>query len=364
MGRVLATLAVAALVSSGAYAADAGDQKELEEQIRSLQRQLVEAIGRGEEATELRGTLRDVRDARKADDWPKVKELVSAAMKAVPGNAGGGGPAAAGAGGAAGALPERVATTSGDISISLLVWKPADTKKAVPGVVLVADGFRGVRRVYRDLAAFIASKGYVVVVPELRGQGRSGGKVEFLGGEVNDIAMAVAWLKEQTYADANRIMMVGVGWGGSAALLSVGRGLSVVKGTASVAAPTDLNGLLKAKPGLRVALRAKGVSISPKDVVGLRAKSPMYGSTSFAGECLLIYGKADSSLPVRQSTGYGSVLTGRGVKVTHQAYNSMGAGFAEKKVAVYRADLLKFLDRLAGLRQKSKRRTGGRGRRR
>jgi len=362
MGRYLTPLMVGLVLAACSSAAEEGGHKELEEQIRQLQRQLVEAIGRGEEATELRGALRDIREASKGNDWDKVKELIAAAMKAAPDE---GAPGLAATPGAAAATirPERVSTTSGDISMSLLVFKPEDTKKARPGIVYVADGFRGVGRVYREFAAFLVSKGYVVVIPELRGQGRSGGKVEFLGGEANDIGAAVAWMKEQTYVDAERTMLVGIGWGGSAALLSVGKGLSLVKGTAAVASPTDLNGLIKARAGLRGVLRAMGVKVDLNDKAGMKAKSPLQNATSFAGECMLIYSRIDGSLPEKQSTGYGSVLKGRGIKVTMQPYNSMGAGFGEKRMAAYRDDLLKFLDRLAGLRQKSKRSsrsTGGR----
>jgi dienelactone hydrolase len=344
---------LAGLVSlSCILAEEAGDPKlreALESDIRQLQTRLVEARSAGQDPTELRGALKDIRDAQTAGDWNKVAELVAAAKRSAgaPPAAAGGSPAGAGAapgGGAPAAfVAERATVASGDVTISLLVWKPSDTSKPCPAVALIADGFRGVGRVYREFAEALAGKGYVVVAPELRGQGRSGGKVEFLGGEVEDIKAAVAYLKTQQFVDANRITLIGAGWGGTAALLAVGRGLQV-KATVALAAPTDLPELVQALPGVRHDLRTQGVDLDTSDQKLLKEKSPIMNTLSFSGECLLVYGKTDASTPESQVTGYAAVLQARGIKVTVKAYTSLGVSFVEKDPDAWRPDVLDFVD--------------------
>ena len=166
MSRHFVPVVIGLAVAAGGLAGEADrEQRELLDQVRQLQRQLVEAISRGEEATALRGTLRDIREARKSDDWPKVKELITAAKKD-PGATTTPAPEAVTPGGTEGAapiLPERLAITSGQITLSGLLWKPADTKRACPGVVMVADGFLGVGRTFREVSELLAQKGYVVL---------------------------------------------------------------------------------------------------------------------------------------------------------------------------------------------------------
>ncbi len=365
LGLCLSAAAIACTAALGAT-----EEQRINSEIRELQRKLVEAISKGEDATALRGVLRDVREAQKAGDLAKASDLI-AASKA------GGAPATATptetpatptpAGQVA---ASRTTLASGDLSLGLLVWKPADSKKKPPAVVLVADGFRGIGRTYREFGEFLASKGYYVVAPELRGQGRSGGKVEFLGGEVDDVTAAVNYLKGLTEeVDPERVMLVGAGWGGSVSLLAAGRG-AAVKGTAALAAPTDLNELLTQQPGIRLEVRVQGVKFDMTDRKALKARSPLYTTKAFAGECFLVNSQLDRTLPAKQVAGYGAVLTARGITVTIKTYASQGKGFVGKHPEVWRDDVLDFLDKLSGLRKKATRRTprrrtgGNTGRRR
>ena len=60
----------------------------------------------------------------------------------------------------------------------------------------------------------IAKEGYVVIASQYRGNGRSEGKEEFGGKDVNDITILTEVLKEIEVADANKIGMYGWSRGG------------------------------------------------------------------------------------------------------------------------------------------------------
>jgi dipeptidyl aminopeptidase/acylaminoacyl peptidase len=107
----------------------------------------------------------------------------------------------------------------------ILTLPPKPAGKNLPLVVLPHDGPEGQDRFGFDwLAQALASRGYLVLQPNYRGSDGHGtdfvaaGYGEWSGKILTDIADGVSELAGQGLADPHRVCMVGIGYGGYAAL--------------------------------------------------------------------------------------------------------------------------------------------------
>ncbi len=107
----------------------------------------------------------------------------------------------------------------------ILTLPPKPVAKALPLVVLPHDGPEGQDRFGFDwLAQALASRGYLVLQPNYRGSDGHGtdfvaaGHGEWGGKMLSDIGDGISELAARGLADPQRVCMVGVGYGGYAAL--------------------------------------------------------------------------------------------------------------------------------------------------
>jgi alpha-beta hydrolase superfamily lysophospholipase len=176
------------------------------------------------------------------------------------------------------------------------------------GLVVLVPGFTGHADTpaVRRTAARLARRTPVLVL-ELRGHGRSGGRSTVGDAEVLDLDAAVAWARRR---GVRRLATVGFSLGGSVVIrqAALGGGVDAV---ASVSAPSRwyirdtpamrrLHPMVETRPGrlvaragfrVRLATGWTDVPPSPIEVVGAIAPTPL----------LLVHGDADTYFPVEHA---------------------------------------------------------------
>lgn len=105
-------------------------------------------------------------------------------------------------------------------NLKLKAWlsdKPADGNKH-PAVVYAHGGFAFGGSEWGDTQEFI-NKGFVLMIPTLRGENGNPGSFEFFYGEVDDLIAAADYLANVSYVDKDRIFLCGHSVGGTLSML-------------------------------------------------------------------------------------------------------------------------------------------------
>jgi dipeptidyl aminopeptidase/acylaminoacyl peptidase len=104
-------------------------------------------------------------------------------------------------------------------------------------VVLVPGGFVGVNASHREAARRLAAAGFLVALPHLRGQGKSGGIITFGREDAHDVQRLAQALTQR--GGRSDYAYVGISFGAAIAL-NAARNDPKVRGIAYVLGPTDL----------------------------------------------------------------------------------------------------------------------------
>jgi dipeptidyl aminopeptidase/acylaminoacyl peptidase len=158
---------------------------------------------------------------------------------------------------------------------------------------------------YDYWAEFLASRGYAVLQPNYRGSSGYGnvfaekGKGEWGLAMQDDLTDAVKWATGQGIADAGRVCIVGGSYGGYAALRAAQRDRGVYRCAVSFAGVADLPGMLRYDGRfLNSGGRSDWLKAQAPDLKGV---SPLNFAGDFSIPLLLMHGKADMTVPVKQS---------------------------------------------------------------
>jgi len=158
---------------------------------------------------------------------------------------------------------------------------------------------------YDYWAQFLASRGYAVLQPNYRGSSGYGnvfaekGEGQWGLAMQDDLTDAVKWAIGQGIADAGRVCIVGGSYGGYAALRAAQRDHGVYRCVVSFAGVADLQGMLRYDSGfLNSGRRSDWLRKQAPDLKGV---SPLNFAADFSIPVLLMHGKADMTVPVRQS---------------------------------------------------------------
>ncbi|MCS6919312.1 MAG: alpha/beta fold hydrolase [Fimbriimonadales bacterium] len=116
------------------------------------------------------------------------------------------------------------------------IYRPTNRRTPAPAVVLLPGGFVGVNASHREAARRLAKAGYLVALPHMRGQGKSGGFIDF-GLEDAVDARGLAKALPQVGGDG-RYAYVGISLGGAIAF-NAARNDPEVRGVVCVLSPTD-----------------------------------------------------------------------------------------------------------------------------
>jgi dipeptidyl aminopeptidase/acylaminoacyl peptidase len=152
---------------------------------------------------------------------------------------------------------------------------------------------------------FLADRGYAVIQPNYRGSTGYGAAYLSKGDGQWGLAMqddlndAITWLAGEGMVDPKRVCMAGASYGGYAAMRAAQRDGALYRCAISFAGVSDLQGMLNYDRRFLCGSRsADGWRESAPD---LKAVSPLYHAADFSAPILILHGKKDLRVPVRQS---------------------------------------------------------------
>ncbi|MES2046185.1 MAG: S9 family peptidase [Pseudomonadota bacterium] len=152
---------------------------------------------------------------------------------------------------------------------------------------------------------FLASRGYAVLQPNYRGSSGYGndfakkGEGQWGLAMQDDLTDAVKWATGQGIADAGRVCIVGASYGGYAALRAAQRDHGIYRCAVSFAGVADMPGMLRYDG--RFLNSGRGTDWLRKQAPDLKGVSPLNFAADFTIPMLLMHGKADMTVPVKQS---------------------------------------------------------------
>lgn len=326
------------------------DPGQIAKAIESLRELYRASLDKGKQDEELKNLLRELNAAVSASDWARAAELLA---RRETKDSGGPipqkdvdlWPLRTGQAAETPSEPYTFEKTSfesvGGLRLGALLYKPREAQGKSPLIVLGHGGFRGIPLEYRRLAEALAKVGYVVYVPEFRGQGQSEGNIEYAAGEVLDFLSALEVAKKLDGVDANRVGLVGGGHGGTVVLLALARAEGIAC-AATISAPTDLVALVREVPAFERELKLLKASVSPGDINALRQRSPIYYAAGVQVPVLILHGEKDRMVPAKSAEGYAAVLRNRGKEVQYIKYALAGEDLPAK-LGLYHMDLQNFL---------------------
>ncbi len=152
---------------------------------------------------------------------------------------------------------------------------------------------------------FLADRGYAVLQPNYRGSSGFGNEFAEKGqGEwglkmQDDLNDAVAWAVESGLADGKRVCIVGASYGGYAAFRAAHRDPSLYRCAVSYAGVSDLESMLRYdRRFLNSGGRADWMKEQAPD---LKTVSPIHYAADFGVPLLIMHGKQDKVVQVKQS---------------------------------------------------------------
>ncbi len=152
---------------------------------------------------------------------------------------------------------------------------------------------------------FLADRGYAVVQPNYRGSSGYGtalaekGEGQWGLAMQDDLNDALAFLAGEGIADPKRAAMVGGSYGGYAAMRAAQRDGAHYRCAVSFAGVSDLPGLIRYDRGFLNT--GRGTDWLRKQAPDLKQVSPINHIEQFSIPILLVHGKKDQRVPVKQS---------------------------------------------------------------
>jgi len=212
---------------------------------------------------------------------------------------------------------ERIKSRDGrDLPVWLTIPPGRKAGDGGPAVVLVHGGpwVRGGNWRWQAMEQFLASRGYVVVLPEFRGSTGYGyshyaaGFAQWGRAMQDDVADAARWAIAQGWAD--RVCIAGASYGGYSALMGLIRDGALFRCGAAWLAVTDLMLMLTGSwfthddtsDSSRTHRLPVLIGDAERDADALRAVSPVLQAAHIKRPLLLAYGAADRRVPLDHGT--------------------------------------------------------------
>ncbi len=232
----------------------------------------------------------------------------------------------------------------GDVGVATPIDFPARDGRKIPAIVTAPPGVElgkklplivlphsepdGYDRVGFDyLAQYFANRGYLVFQPNFRGSAGFGvahldaGNGEWGAGIQNDVTDGVNLLVKKGWADADRVCIVGRGFGGYSALAGGAFTPDLYKCVVAIAPVSDLNEMLietvriRGANSLTYAYWTKLIGDRSAEKEKIEAISPVNAASNFKAPVLLLHGNDDTVVPFNQSAKMEAALKKAGKPV-------------------------------------------------
>jgi dipeptidyl aminopeptidase/acylaminoacyl peptidase len=227
-----------------------------------------------------------------------------------------------------------------------------------PAVIFVHGGPTAQsRRQFDPFRHYLVSKGYVVLVPNVRGStgyGKTYTKLDNLdlgGGPLQDVVHAKKWLVKEAKVDENKVVVLGGSYGGYMALAAATFTPNEFAAHVDYFGVSDLKSLVESFPPYWAAFatfiyKKFGDPKNPEHAQYQRDRSPLNFIDKIQRPLLVVQGENDARVKKDQSDRVIAKLKERKVPVHYLVLAGEGHGFSrnENRLAAYRATD-RFLDR-------------------
>lgn len=218
------------------------------------------------------------------------------------------------------------------VEIPALLYLPhreaVDGEREHPPAVVFAHGGPTSQHFaqYDDWIQWFANQGYVVLAPNARGSTgygrgfREANRGDIGGKDVDDIVAGATWLASEGVADAERVAVFGVSYGGYLTLMTLARAPERFAAGCDVVGPTSLGPFLGAtRPdiALAVELYVRGLNETERS-----ERSPIDLVDQIKAPVLILHGKKDPRVPVAEAERLVAKLRERGKAFSYHAYDS------------------------------------------
>ncbi|MBC7975458.1 MAG: S9 family peptidase [Myxococcales bacterium] len=213
------------------------------------------------------------------------------------------------------------------------------------------------RRDFSGFRQYLVSKGFVVLVPNVRGStgyGKSYTKLDnhdFGGGPLKDVVACKQWLAANAKVDAQRVVVMGGSYGGYMALAAATFTPNEFAALVDLFGVSDLKSLVEGFPaywtsGAESIYRKFGDPKNPADAQYQHDRSPLYFLDKVVRPIIVVQGDRDARVKKDQSDRVVEILKQRKVPVHYLVLKDEGHGFSrtESIVTTYHA-VDRFLDR-------------------
>jgi dipeptidyl aminopeptidase/acylaminoacyl peptidase len=212
-------------------------------------------------------------------------------------------------------------------------------------------------RNFRSFTQYLVSKGYVVLVPNVRGSvgyGKTYTKLDnkdFGGGPLKDVLACKAWLVANAHVDGNRVAIMGQSYGGYMTLAAATFAPTEFAAHIDLFGIADLKSLVESFPtywasSATYIYQKFGDPTDPKDAQYHHDRSPLYFVDKIERPLLVIQGANDARVKKDQSDRLVEAVRKRGVPVEYLVIEGEGHGFSKtenQQRALETAD--RFLDK-------------------
>jgi len=201
------------------------------------------------------------------------------------------------------------------------------------------------------------SKGYVVLVPNVRGSVGYGktytslDNKDFGGGPLKDVLACKSWLVENAHVDPDRVAIMGQSYGGYMTLAAAAFAPTAFAAHVDLFGISDLKSLVEGFPvywesAMAYIYRKFGNPNDPGDAAYQRERSPLYFADRIQRPLLVIQGENDPRVRKDQSDRLVEAVRQRGVPVEYLVIEGEGHGFSKNENQLRAMEAVdRFLDR-------------------
>jgi dipeptidyl aminopeptidase/acylaminoacyl peptidase len=230
--------------------------------------------------------------------------------------------------------------------VPVWVTRPDDAKGPLPAVVLVHGGpwVRGSSWRWHAEPQFLASRGYVVIEPEMRGSTGYGdahfraGFRQFGQAMQDDVADALRWAQAQGLA-SDKACIAGASYGGYSTLMGLVKDPSLYRCGVAWMALSDLDLYLSGSWWVRDDISRTGRHYTLPEMVGdpvrdadmIAAHSPVKQASRIKAPLLLAFGEEDRRVPLAHGERLRKALREAGNDPVWVTYPHEAHGFGSVK---------------------------------
>lgn len=196
------------------------------------------------------------------------------------------------------------------------------------------------KRTYSSYQQYFVSKGYVVLVPNVRGStgyGKTYTKLDNLdlgGGPLKDVVACKLWLAQNARVDPERVVVMGGSYGGYMALVAATLTPKEFAANVDLFGPSDLKTLVESFPAYWAAYatfiyKKFGDPKNPAHAAYQRERSPVHFLDRVERPLLVVQGATDPRVKQDQSDRVVEKLRARKVPVHYLVLPDEGHGFSK-----------------------------------